>query len=94
MITYGDAISYCIRHNAVFRFCERRARSEFIATSESIPGNKSLELAITIDGKIYAVHCPLDSSKEPSSAVASALIAGVGFMMEKVRQPMVTGVAN
>lgn len=94
MINYGDAIAWSIQHDAVFRFVSRRSRSAFVITNESIPGNKSLELALTIDGKIYAVHCPLDASKEPSSAVASALIAGVRFMVEKVKQPMVTGVVN
>lgn len=95
-MTYGDAIIWCVRHEAVFRFVERRSRSEFIATNESIPGDKSLELAVTVAGKTLVVHCPLDSSKERSGAVASALISSVKFFDEKLAQrtAMVQGSVN
>ena len=86
MINYRDAIKWCIQNDAVFRFTERRARSEFIIMNEATPGDKSLELAVTVDGRTIAVHCPLDASKEPSSAVASSLTAGVEFFIAKFKQ--------
>jgi hypothetical protein len=83
MITYGESIQWCVSHGAVFRFIERRTRGEFYAANMDIPGQHAIELAVTIDGKTVAGHYPLDASKEPSSAVALALIGCVQWFAER-----------
>jgi hypothetical protein len=94
MMNYGDAISWCIRHSAVFRFVPRSARQQFVAMNESTPGSVSIEVAYTReDGKVVAVHAPLDSSTEPSKAVARALIGCVEFLARE-RSAGVTGSLN
>lgn len=93
MINYGDAINWCIQNSAVFRFTDRRERSEFIFTNESIPGDKALELAVTIEGKTYVAHSPLDSSAEPSKAVAVSLIVCVEHFLKR-ESITFAGVAN
>lgn len=93
MIHYGDAISYCVCHNVVFRFVERRERSQFVLMNESVPGTHALELAITIDGKNYVAHSPLDSSSDPSRAVAVSLITCVEHFIKRDSR-MITGALN
>lgn len=84
MINYGDAIQWCIRNGAVFRFTKRDSRPEFVYVNQDVPGTTALELAYTRgDGKTVAVHAPLDTSGEPSKVVALALISCVQFFMEK-----------
>lgn len=84
MINYGDAIDWCIRNGAVFRFVNREARPDFVFVNQDTPGRVAIELAYTgEDGKTRAVHAPLDASGEPSKAVALALISCVQFFMEK-----------
>jgi hypothetical protein len=83
MISYGDAIQWCIRNGAVFRFVDRRERPEFVFVNQDKPGDKALELAVDIDGRTRAVHCPLDASGEPSKVVAVALISCVEFFLNK-----------
>ena len=94
MMNYGDAISWCVQNEALFRFVRRQTRSEFVITNESIPGDKSLEVAITVEGKTYVVHCALDSSKEPSNAIAIALISCVEFFAKKFAQRPTAHPAN
>jgi hypothetical protein len=84
VISYGEAIQWCIRNGAVFRFTDRDSRSEFVYVNQSVPGRFALELAYTgDDGKTRAVHAPLDISGDPSKTVALALISCVQFFMEK-----------
>lgn len=84
MISYGDAIAWCIRNGAVFRFTKRDARPEFVYVNKDVPGELALELAYTReDKKTVAVHRPLDMSGEPSKVVTLALIECVQFFMEK-----------
>jgi hypothetical protein len=83
MISYGEAINWCIKNGAVMRFTERRARPEFIFVNQDIPGDKALELAVDIGDKTYAVHCPLRLGIEPSKTIASALISCVEFFLNK-----------
>ena len=91
MITYGDALAFCVQRNAVFRFVHRHARGEFLAANDSIPGNLALEMAITIQGKTVMGHMPLDASKEPSSAVALALTGCVEWFTKREGQALITG---
>lgn len=77
MITYGESLGWCIKHNAVFRFINRRERGEFLAANDSIPGDFALEMAVDVLGKTVVGHYPLDSSKEPSKSVAEAMIGCV-----------------
>ena len=87
MISYGDAIEWCIRNGAVWRFCKREERPEFAFVNRDTPGTISIELAYTgEDGGTRAVHAPLDTSGEPSKAVALALICCVQFFVEKQGQ--------
>jgi hypothetical protein len=90
-MTYGESVSWCIRHSAVFRFVPRNARQQFVAMNESVSGDKSIEVAYTReDGRTVAVHAPLDSSTEPSKAVARALIGCVEFLAQQ-RSAVITG---
>jgi hypothetical protein len=91
-MNYGDAINWCVQHDAVFRFVQRNERQDFIALNQAIPGDKSLELCQTIAGKNYVAHVPLDSSTEPSKAVARALITAVQHFGE--RRVVVAGVSG
>lgn len=86
MMHYGDAVAWSISHNAVFRFVKRRERGEFYAANMDIPGDKALEMAIDIAGKTVAGHFPLDASKEPSAAIALAIIGCVEFFAERERK--------
>lgn len=92
MITYADALSWCIQHRAVFRFIERRERGEFLAANESIPGDFALELAVDVLGQTQVGHYPLDSSKEPSKAIALALINCVEWFEKQIGKALVSGV--
>lgn len=83
MISYGEAIDWCIRSGAVMRFAERKSRPEFIFLNKDVPGTKALELAVEIEGRTVAAHAPLDISIEPSKAVALALMECVQFFVEK-----------
>lgn len=95
MINYGDALAWCESHNAVFRFVKRRARGEFYAANMDIPGEYSLELAVTgPSGKSIVGHYPLDSTKSPSDAVAVALIGCVEWFMKQERQVLSVGGVN
>ena len=76
-MTYGESLGWCIKHNAVFRFINRRERGEFLAANDSIPGDFALEMAVDVLGKTVVGHYPLDSSKEPSKSVAEAMIGCV-----------------
>lgn len=87
MISYGDAIQWCIRNGAVFRFTNRESRPEFVYVNQAVPGTLALELAYTgEDGRTRAVHAPLDTSGDPSNVVALALISCVQFFVEKQGQ--------
>jgi hypothetical protein len=87
MIAYGDAIDWCIRNGAVWRFVKRDVRPEFVYVNRDTPGTIAIELAYTAeDGKPKAVHAPLDTSSEPSKAVALALICCVQFFMKREGQ--------
>lgn len=92
-MNYGDALNWCVKHNAVFRFVNRNERPSFVAMNETISGDKALELAITLDGKTVAGHAPLDSSTEPSKAVARALITCVEYFVKR-ESAMLTGALN
>lgn len=84
MISYGDALTWCIRNGAVFRFTDRDSRPDFAYVNSAVPGKLALELAYTgDDGKTRAVHASLDTSGDPSNVVALALISCVQFFMEK-----------
>ncbi len=83
MMNYGDALQWCVKHNAVFRFVSRRTRGEFLAANMDIPGDKAIEMAVDINGKTVAGHYPLDSSKEPSAAIAVALIGCVEWFAKQ-----------
>lgn len=92
MINYSDALSWCVRHRAVFRFIERRERGEFYAANESIPGDYALELAVDVLGQTQVGHYPLDSSKEPSKAIALALINCVEWFEGQIGKALVSNV--
>lgn len=81
MISYGDAIKWCIQKQAVMRFVSQDSRPEFLVTNHR--GGVALELAIDIDGKTVAAHSPMDLTAEPSKAVALALIACVQYFVER-----------
>jgi len=89
MISYGDAIDWCIKNNGVFRFINRSERPTFVIANEKIPGDKAMELAADIHGKACVIHAPLDSSTEPSKAVARALIACVDHFAKMQKQSYV-----
>lgn len=93
MINYGEALSWCESHGAVFRFVKRRARGEFYAANMDIPGEYSLELAVTgPSGKTVVGHYPLDSTKSPSDAVAVALIGCVEWFVKSEWKVLTAGV--
>lgn len=94
MMNYGEAIDWMVRHDTAFRFVRRTVRQSFVTVNESIPGDKALELAVTVSGKNYMVHAALDSSKEPSNAIAVALISCVEFMAKKFAQGSTAYPAN
>lgn len=94
MISYGEALGWCVKNDAVFRFVHRHARGEFLAANDSIPGEYALELAVNIYGKTIMGHYPLDSSKSPSDAVAVALIACVEWFIKQKQQRLVVGGVN
>lgn len=54
MISYGDAIQWCIQKKAVMRFVSQDSRPEFLVNNHR--GGVALEMAITIDGKTVAAH--------------------------------------
>lgn len=90
-MTYGESISWCIKHRAVMRFINRRERGEFYAANMNIPGEYALELAIDLYGKTVMGHMPLDSSKSPSDAVAVALIGCVTWFEKQRGERLVVG---
>lgn len=81
MISYGDAIQWCIQKQAVIRFVNQDSRPEFIVTNHR--GGVALELAITMSGKTVAAHFPLDVGADPSKAVALAVINCVQYFVER-----------
>lgn len=81
MISYGDAIKWCIQKQAVMRFVNQDTRPEFVVNNHR--GGVALELAITIEDKTVAAHSPMDMTAEPSKAVAIALIACVQYFVER-----------
>lgn len=81
-MNYGDALDWCVKHDTAFRFIRRDSRPDFAFMNESVPGDKALELALTINGRHYIAHAPLDSSKDPSNAIAAALIGCVEFFVK------------
>lgn len=93
MITYGESLGFCVSHAAVFRFALRRERGEFLAANMDIPGEHALEMAVEILGKTQVAHYPLDSSKEPSKAVAEALIGCVEWFLKR-QGAMIAGGVN
>ena len=91
-MTYGESLGWCIKHAAVFRFINRRERGEFLAANDSIPGEFALEMAVDILGKTVVGHYPLDSSKEPSKAVAEAMIGCVEWFEKNQGRAIGAGV--
>lgn len=91
MITYGNALAWCVQHHAVFRFVNRRERGEFYAANMDITGQYALELAVTRYGKTVAGHMPLDASKSPADAVAVALIGCVEWFEKQRWERLVVG---
>jgi hypothetical protein len=89
VISYGEAIDWCVKNNAVFRFVNRRDRSQFVILNESIPGDKAVELAADVYGRTCVVHCALDSSVEPSNALAKALIGCVGHLIKQQKRSLI-----
>lgn len=94
MISYGEALGWCVKHNAVFRIVNRRVRGEFLAANMDIPGDFALELAVDILGKTVVGHYPLDSTHEPSKAMALALIGCVQWFVEREGQALTVGSVN
>lgn len=90
MMTYATALDWCIRHHAVFRFVRRRERGEFLAANMDIPGDLALELAVDVLGQTQVGHYPLDSSKEPSKAIALAIISCVEWFEKQIGKGLVT----
>lgn len=90
-MTYGESLGYCIRHDAAFRFINRRERGEFLAANMSIPGDYALEMAIGVHGQTVIGYMPLDSGKEPSRSVAEALIGCVEWFVKREQQSLVVG---
>jgi len=91
MNSYGDAIAWCIQNDAVIRFTNQDRRPEFIIGNPS--SGVALEVAITIDGKTYVAHAPLDKSIEPGLSVGLALMGCIKFFLEK-RARVATMVLN
>lgn len=91
-MTYGESIAWCVKHGAVFRFVDRKARGEFYAANMDTPGDFAIEMAVDILGKTVAGHMPLDSSKSPSDAVAVALIGCVEWFQKNQGRAIGAGV--
>jgi hypothetical protein len=81
MISYGDAIAWSIKNEAVMRFVNKRDRPDFI----SINGSEgiALEMAVTIEGRTIVSHRPLEFSASPANAVARAVIECVEFFLAR-----------
>ena len=94
MITYGDALGFCVKHNAVFRVVNRRVRGEFLAANMDIPGDFALEVVVDIYGRSVVAHYPMDSTHEPSKAMTLALIGCVEWFMKQKQQRLVVGGLN
>lgn len=88
MLSYGDAISWSIRHEAVMRFVNRETRRE--AYLDKSTEGIALEMAITVEGRTVAAHMPLDYRDEPSKAVAKAVINCVEWFIQK-RSGLIVG---
>lgn len=91
-MNYGDTLAWTIKHEALFRFVNRKIRGEFYAANLDIPGEFALEMAITVLGRTVAAHYPLDSSKEPSKAIAEAMIGCVEWFAKNRSRAIVGGV--
>ena len=91
-MNYGEALGWCEKSGAVFRFVKRRVRGEFLAANMDIPGEYALEMAVDILGKTHVGHYPLDSSKSPSDAVAVALIGCVEWFQKNQGRAIGAGV--
>ena len=89
MISYCEAIDWCVKSNAVFRFVNRRDRSQLVMMNEGIPADKGVELAADVYGRTCVVHCALDSSVEPSNALAKALIGCVEHFIKQQKRSLV-----
>lgn len=91
-MNYGDALSWCLKNAAVFRFVNRKVRGEFYAANLDIPGELALEMAIDVAGKTVAAHYPLDGTKEPSKAIAEAMIECVEWFAKNQSRAIAGGV--
>lgn len=90
MISYGDAMAWCVREGAVIRFVKRGERPDFVDMNKDVPGTLAVEMAVDVDRRTVAVHRPLDSSAEPSKAVAKAIIECMMFLAEKQGRAVVS----
>lgn len=86
MISYGEAIRWCVQNQAVMRFVN--ARSELVYTGEG--ERLALELACDIDGKTLVARCPLSESPDPSKAVTVAVISCVRHFVEREASALVS----
>lgn len=93
-MNYGDTLKWAIQNNAVFRFVNRKERGEFYAANMDIPGEFALEMAITVLDKTVAAHYPLDGTKEPSKAIAEAMIGCVEWFVKQQSRAIGAGGLN
>lgn len=93
-MNYGDTLAWSIKHAAVFRFVDRKARGEFYAANLDIPGEFALEMAIKVAGRTVAAHYPLDGTKEPSQAIAEAMIGCVEWFIKQQGRALVAASPN
>lgn len=91
-MNYGDALNWCESHAAVFRIVKRRERGEFLAANMDIPGAYAWEMAVDVLGRTVVGHYPLDSSKEPSKAIAEAMIGCVEWFVKQQGKAIGAGV--
>lgn len=92
MISYGDAIQWCIQKKAVIRFVNQDSRPEFFTANHR--SGVALELAINVDGRTVAAHCPVNSGKDPSQAVAVAVISCVQYFVERKTSALVSPITE
>lgn len=88
MISYGDAIQWCIQKKAVMRFVNEDTRPEIVVNNHR--GGVALEIAIGIDGKTIAAHSLLNFGADPSKAVAVAVISCVQYLIERKTTTLVS----
>lgn len=86
MISYGDAIRWCIQNQAVMRFVN--SRSSLVQSNSD--SEVALELAIDLDGKTIVARCSLSHSSDPSKAAAVAVIGCVQYFVERKASALVS----